>query len=94
MPEEPRKRRDIVLIWIGVISFVVGLTLLDNNDRTGKWWGSILVQVGTIALAAGLAAWAVIGCFTENEQRSRRQPQRATPELPVEEIKADQVIKR
>ena len=58
MPEEPRNRRDIRLNILGVISFVLGLILLDQRDRDARLWGTIFFHLGTVTLAAGLAAWA------------------------------------
>jgi hypothetical protein len=68
MPNNSPNRRDIPLIVFGVIGFVLGLILLEQKDRDARLWGSIFYQLGTICLAAGLAAWAVIGFLTKNDK--------------------------
>jgi preprotein translocase subunit SecG len=47
-----------LLLYIGTAGVIIGLVLL--TDRGSAGWGTIIFQVGSIALTAGLAAWAIL----------------------------------
>jgi hypothetical protein len=48
------------LLVMGAVAVLVALSIASEGDRAYRWWGPVILQLGSIVLTAGLTAWAVV----------------------------------